>query len=836
MRALGAADPDRLVVAGDDPLTYGELDRRADRVAQGLRERVGQGARVGLRMESFGPIVVAMLALRRAGVVSVPIDPRAPHDRVQAVLDDTDAALLIDDAPNNPGPPTWPTIGLADLEVEVGPSFEDHRYERSEPTSLLYTSGSTGVPKAIVCGPDRHTIQARFLHDDVPAELVRLGAMDVGSLGMALAIIDPALVRGATIIPYRILELGLGPMPDFLRDERVEMIFGPPTLFRFFLPTLPADVVFDDLRLVAFAGESVVLEDVQSVLPHLPRDAVVYDFYGASETGIISRARIDHTTDLGAGMPPHEVIDDVVVRIVDDRGATVPAGEPGEIVVQSTGVGLGYWRRPDLTAGTFERSGEQWACRSGDGGSLAPDGTLRVTGRLDHVVKVSGHRVDLQELESVLLDRPEVSAAVAVGFVDGHGDQRIAAFVVLEPDAAIGRTELRAALARKLPGYMLPARLAIRDELPQLSNGKVDRRRLTDEAEAPPAVVSSDEPRRLDADVATIVEEIWAAVLGIERVGPDDDFFELGGTSLQASQLLVDVEERLGMSRPVAVLLEASTLGAFTELLLAGPTDGDIVVPIQTDGSSPPVLAIHGGRADIMWARHVAEACGPDQPVYGVQPPMDLASAGVTNLDELCDLYVGATERVRPGSVCLFGFSYGGIVAYEMALRLQRAGVGPVGLVIGDTPLNLLQSELARQHLGRARRADLAGLPPHRKLLGLARLVAEDPKRVVDWARRRTATTTTFEAKRTATAEEDRVRLGRLLLDHRVGGVYEGSIVLVRSAENAALGDLGWSARCTGTVDVVDVGGTHGDIVQPPNVRGVAEAVRRAIVAADLGP
>ncbi|CAN5653163.1 hypothetical protein BH10ACT1_BH10ACT1_08140 [soil metagenome] len=846
LREIASADPDRPAIEhGDLVVTYRELDAEVDATVARLAADLGPGRHhVGLRMTSSRALTTASTALARAGHVSVPVDPTAPEERVAVIAHDARLAIILTDVPGDDaldlGVRTAPE---ATYRLEpTGPSV-DVEVAATELVGISFTSGSTGVPKGIAVGPGHRDLQGAWLKSVFPDD-VRVGVLEFGTVGFFEHLLQGVLLLGGTMVPYAIRDLGLAPMAAWLVDERIQGMATVPTILRFLVPSLEPQQFFPDLEFLALAGEASTWEDVASIRPHLPPNALLLNSYGTTETGPISAFVVPPdatgTGALPAGMP----MPGVEVEVLDENGDATGPGEVGELVITSLAVGLGYWRRPDLDATTYEDLPDgRRRCRSGDAGRVHPDGAIEVRGRLDHVAKVSGNRVDLGDVEAGLARDPAIASAAVTTETDDAGNTRLVAYLVAAPAARPTSREVRAELARRLPGHMLPGRTVFVPSLPQLANGKVDRNAL-------PHLAPLPEPGRIDPaalatdPLTTRVAQLWRKVLETDDIGPDDDFFDIGGDSMRAAQLFAEIERDLGISRRISLLLEAPTLSALVAALDKPQHELPVLLSLRTEGSLPPLFVIHGGMGDIMFARQLADLLDADQPVYALQPPPLVAGRPAEpSIEDLAARYVEAMEAlVGNGPARIFGFSFGGTVAFEMALQRQAGGAHDDWLGIGDTLAPSIERRSVEDHVatrratrgvgGAARRArhrakaliDLGPRQGAREGLGVARRAAErtyDRLATPWWARQELARGDALMAA-----------YGVLALHHHPTDRFRGDALVVATRQSLDHGlplDLGWSDHLGDRTEHLTVDGRHRDLVKQPAVSILASAIGSAI-------
>ncbi|MGI5160669.1 amino acid adenylation domain-containing protein [Microbispora sp. CA-102843] len=575
-RVAAAPDAVAVVSEGASPgdltyreLTYRELAVRAAALAARLRDRgVGRGSVVAVRMSRGPAMILALLGVAMSGAAYLPVDPDYPAARVEYMIEDSGAALVLTDA------------DLAGLlsglsgEDPTGAAHIEEPAERPSPGDtayVLYTSGSTGRPKGVVV-PHRaltnFLLAMRVLVGSEPSD-VWLALTSLSFDISALELYLPLVTGGRVVVAGAETARDGAALTRLIDDTGVTHVQATPSGWRVLLAgDLPP--------VVALAGGEPLPLALAAELRARVRRLV--NMYGPTETTIWSTAwevpeRPERVT---IGRP----IANTTVHVVDAEGAQVPIGVPGELLIGGAGVAAGYLGRPGLTAERFVRHGDGLVYRTGDVVRWSADGTLEFIGRTDNQVKLRGHRIELGEIEAVLEAHPAVRQAVVA-----VRDDLLVAFVV--PDApggsgaSTGSAEgdalnLRRHVAGQLPGYMVPATVVTLDALPLTPNGKVDRKALPH----PRVARSAGIPPRTDAE--RLVAGVFAEVLGAEDVRADDDFFALGGHSLLATM----VTARLPVRIPVRELFTRSTVAALAELL-DRTVSGDRAASEDGDGPRP---------------------------------------------------------------------------------------------------------------------------------------------------------------------------------------------------------------------------------------------------------
>ncbi len=565
------------VVFEDSTLAYGELERRANRLACHLRRRgVGPEVRVAVCAERSAELVVALLAVLKAGGAYVPVDPAYPAGRIAYLLEDSGcAAVLVQDGLRELlGEPSMEVIALeaALAEEEGGDAAPEVEVSPENAAYVIYTSGSTGRPKGVVV--THGNVSRLFAATEA---WFGFGPDDAWTLFHSYAFdfsvweIWGALLHGGrlVVVPWQ-TSRDPEAFHALLASERVTVLNQTPSAFRQLAAVeetggVPAGLA---LRLVIFGGEALDPRILRGWMERhgeeMPR---LVNMYGITETTVhvTYRPILRADVEAGEGSPVGVAIPDLAVWVLDGRGNPVPVGVPGELYVGGGGVARGYLGRPELTAGRFvpdpfaaEPGARMY--RTGDRLRWKTDGRLEFIGRVDEQVKVRGFRIEPGEIEAVLCAHAEVREARVIVREDEPGEQRLVAYIVGEADADAMREHLQ----RSLPEYMVPSAFVALEKLPLTPNGKLDRRALP--AAGPAGTEGYVAPRTPTEEA---LAGIWAGVLRVERVGILDDFFGLGGHSLLATRLVSRVREQLGVELPLRAVFEAPTVAGLAAWLEA---------------------------------------------------------------------------------------------------------------------------------------------------------------------------------------------------------------------------------------------------------------------------
>ncbi|HTY94111.1 MAG TPA: amino acid adenylation domain-containing protein [Steroidobacteraceae bacterium] len=576
------ATPERIAVSfGRRRLSYRELNSRANRFAHLLRRHgVGPEVLVGVCLDRTPELIVALLGILKAGGCYVPIDPQYPRERMQFMLQDAQAPVLVTERAFAPDLPIAGTtvIVIEDATGQLGGQPEVNPQAGVSPENLayvIYTSGSTGTPKGTLI-THRNVVRLfaatrdwfHFGEDDVWT-LFHSSAFDFSVWEMW-----GALLHGGRLV---VVPFGITRTPSLflqlLRDERVSVLNQTPSAFRQLVNAEEAAGGGGELALrwVIFGGEAL---DHASLAPwfgrHGDQTPRLVNMYGITETTVHVTYRPLSKADLRAGSVIGIPIPDLQVHLLDEDGHAVADGQTGEIHVGGAGVARGYLRRPELTAARFlpdPFSADPMArlYRSGDLARRLPDGGLEYLGRGDRQVKIRGFRIELGEIAAVLNSHAGIRDSVVVATESAGGEKILVAYLIKAGGAPPSLTQLRALLRARLPEYMVPSGFAFIDSIPLTVNGKLDVAALPPPAREEPAPMAADSPARTGA--ARLIADIWQEVLDVERVGLDQNFFDVGGDSISLAEVHQRLERAFDREIPIVELFSHTTVEALAEHL-----------------------------------------------------------------------------------------------------------------------------------------------------------------------------------------------------------------------------------------------------------------------------
>ncbi len=609
------AMPQRVALTHDDRhLTYGELEARANKLARHLRARgVRRGALVGLATERGIDMVVAQLAILKAGAGYVPLDMSYPAQRIALMIEDAKLLLSVTDARHcdalGQPPERCVVLDLDRAAIDAQPdealpadAISDARPE--DPAYVIYTSGSTGQPKGVVV-PHRACVNfiSSVLREPGLKASDRVLAITTVSFDIAVFELLAALSAGAEIILAGRDEVRDGQALRALAESsRANVMQATPLTWRMLVETGWQGTP----TLKAITGGEPLSQALAARL--LERAGEVWNGYGPTETTVYSTFwRVERPADgISIGRP----ISNTIVRVLDEHGEPCPPGVPGELYIGGDGVALGYLDRPELTserfiADPFSADAAARLYRTGDRARWRHDGLLEHQGRLDFQVKIRGYRIELGEVEAHLAAHPQVAQAVVAAREDAAGDPCLVAYVVASA-AMPSASELRAYLNTRLPDYMVPQYFVELQTVPRLPNGKTDRKALPapDLEAARTGYVAPRSP------LENTIARIWGEVLNVQRVGVHDNFFDLGGHSLLATRVISRVRQELRCKLALRVLFESSTVAEFAQRLEHEVPRAEEFEPPARTVSQPGMFPASFAQASLWFLNEVTGRSG----------------------------------------------------------------------------------------------------------------------------------------------------------------------------------------------------------------------------------
>ena len=796
--------PDAIAVCdGERRFTYAQLDAHANALASAIIGRnVASGSFVGIALERSAELIVATLAVIKAGCAYAPLDPSWPAERLHFMAQDLALSVVIGSAE------IASQIGVSRLAVELnGPGQQAAPASRNDGGSkayVIYTSGSTGTPKGVVVP---HRAIARLVLNADYAALTAddgIGHASNPAFDAATFEIWGALLNGGRIVVLpKDTMLEPARLAAAIRDEGITTMFVTSALFNQIATHAPA--TFQPLRHLLFGGDAANSQAVARVWEN-GAPSRLSNIYGPTEVTTFATAHLITTHPHGAAIPIGRPIANTEAYVLDAHLEPVPIGVSGELFLGGDGLALGYHDRPELTAEKFIehpfKKGER-LYRTGDCARFNAKGEIEFLGRLDGQIKLRGFRVELGEIESEIARHPDVAeVAVKVCSADAS-DKWLAAYVVPRSGASLAESSLRALIAQRLPEYMVPTVFISLDRLPLNANGKVDRAALPD-----PAVLSETSDEHPGKTTAARVAALMAEVLRLPSIPLGGDFFRVGGHSLLAMDLLARLKAEFSIDLPPSSIFQTATPAGLAKFIDAHrfqspPSDSRFIVPIQrgNPGVRPLFLVAGGwgGEIEFLVYGQVARYLGEEQPIFGLKARGAGSDAPPhSSVTEMAADYIREIRAVQPhGPYLIAGECVGGIAAHEIACQLRDAGeeIGLLLLLDTSTPNPAELAEYLRQQEERR------GIESRSRSL---------PSRIRD-AVATTARRLLGRSPGSAPVQHPRgqAEYPVTLMQHALRP-YSGRVTLLIDAEAfAAYGQLGWEKIADADLEIHILPGTH---------------------------
>jgi amino acid adenylation domain-containing protein len=704
-------------------LTYQQLNNRVDRLANYLRKQgVKPETLVGIYAERSLAIVIAILGVLKAGGAFVPLDPTYPQASLTSILAETQPRLVLTQQ-HLVADITIPGVDLLLLDTqweEISEASTDLEVAQTNPENLayiMYTSGSTGKPQGVqvTIAQVEAYIQAVSEVANIQPENVYLHSASFSFSSSIRQLLLPLSQGAKVIIASKENTTNLRSLLELIQAENVTVFDTVSSVWNYLLDSLAemeeeqsSQLINNHLRLLIFSGgllTSQLLNRVRSQFEQPPR---ILNIYGQTETiGVSAYAIPDNFSNQVGYAPVGRPYPYYQLYLLDDRLQPVSDAATGELYVASASLSRGYLNNPQLNAKKFIpnpfTTDRSKLYRTGDLARYLPDGNLEIVGRQDFQVKIRGMRVEIEEIETLLTQHPDVRQAAVVGRKDRADEQIIVAYIVANRPIVI--SNIRAFLQTKLPDYAIPSTFEILDALPLTPNKKTDRKRLPEPSRSTQAIESPQD------ELERQLTQIWERVLDVNPIGVSDNFFELGGHSLIALQLFTQIERKWNKRLLLANLIESPTIAELAKLIdrAEEPTTRSPLVLIESGGDRLPLFCIHPIGGNLFDYYNLAKRLDRGRAIYGLQARgIDGKQQPFNRLEDMASYYIQAIQTLQPqGPYFLLGYSFGGIVAFEMARQLTDRGyqIAFLGLLDIRCPtipqLNLPFPEGLNRHLNK---------------------------------------------------------------------------------------------------------------------------------------
>ncbi|MFC1849298.1 amino acid adenylation domain-containing protein [candidate division CSSED10-310 bacterium] len=579
--SLVSQKPDCIALEnGEEHLTYGELNHRANHLAYLLQQKGVEPEKVvGIFLERSVDLIVALLAVLKAGGVYLPLDPAYPAERLDFILADAAVKVLLTQTPLlSKLPVSHQEVVCCDTDwkpiTQPNPANLDVQISHNNLAYIIYTSGSSGKPKGVSLSHQTlvNLITWQLQHSPL-SEHTRTLQFASMSFDVSLQEIFVSLCSGGTLVLFpEIIKGDAEQLLEFVRANTIERLFLPPGALQQILERGdPDQIQMPHVRAIITAGEQLqITPGLRTVLGHM-KSCSLFNHYGPSESHVVTSYSLPKTPAQWPELPPiGRPISNTQVYIFDKMLNSVPIGVWGELYLGGVNVGRGYFNCPDLTAEKFmphplsTDNGDR-LYRTGDSGRFQPDGNIKFLGRLDHQVKIRGYRIELGEIEAVLRQNPAVGSAVVTTTPDVSGQNRLVAYVVPSQDKAISILELRRYVKKFLPDNMVPALFVVMESLPHTPTGKYDRRSLPLPDSLSYSLSKSSVPPR--TPVEEVIALIWSKLLTNNQISIHDNFFDLGGHSLLATRLISFIGQTFQVDVPLSYLFEYPTIAELSHII-----------------------------------------------------------------------------------------------------------------------------------------------------------------------------------------------------------------------------------------------------------------------------
>jgi amino acid adenylation domain-containing protein len=699
--------PDKVAVKTTlESLTYIQLNRLANQIARMILAKCGKSNEpVVLVFEQGAFLIAAILGTLKAGKIYVPLDPLQPRQRnAEAFLDSTANLILTDDlnfsyaselAANGICVVNMDELDSTVSTENVGLSIDPDRL-----AYIFYTSGTTGQPKGIAdCHRNvLHNIM-RYTNSLGISAADRLTLLQSCSFSGSVSSLFCALLNGATSFPFNLQQEGSDRLASWVDQEGITIYHSVPSIFRLIAT---GKYKYPALRVIRLEGDQASPKDLHLYKEFFPDTCILVNGLGATEYGIARQYFFNKTTPVPNGVVPIGYsTEDMEILLFDESGQQVGVNCVGEIVVRSRYLAPGYWRRPELTENLFWNDTEDLSkrlFRTEDMGRLQADGCIEYLGRKNFHMKIRGQWVEIPEIEKVLHEFGAFKDVIVITVEDPGLGPRLVAYLVPSVKPTPKIDTIRKYLSQRLPALMIPTAFVMLDAIPLNSFGKVDRGAL----QAPSQVRPELTELYIDAQnlLQLQLKQIWEEVLQVRPIGIRDNFFDLGGDSLRALNMLDQLEQSTGRNLHPQLLLTEATIERVAVHISGDPEDFEIpLVRVQSGGARRPFFFLHGDYlSGGFYCRSLAMHLGADQPFYAL-PPCGVNGHPVPDsYENMAKLHLQILRAEQPsGPYMLGGTCNGGLVAYEMARQLSDEGEKIAALILVSASAQNIQFRVLRK-------------------------------------------------------------------------------------------------------------------------------------------
>ncbi|MEP7251818.1 MAG: amino acid adenylation domain-containing protein [Ginsengibacter sp.] len=864
-------NPGRIAIVFENRrINYEELNKRSNQLAHYLFNRgVKKEALIPICLERSWEMIVAILGILKAGAAYVPIDPEYPQDRINYMLEDTAAAIVISKSASAKKLNVSAKLEVIELDSQGEAIAKmSHKNLPSQITSrnlayIIYTSGSTGKPKGVMIEHQAVLDHCFGLIQTAELDSCRSFALfsplvfDAGH-----SVIFVSLFLGASLnVLSKDLIMDGEKLVEHFNENPVDFIKIVPSVW---LSYINAGNKVLAQKIMLFGGESFTPK-IKEHLINLEYKGIVYNHYGPTEATI---GKCIHTVNLQRNyktMPIGKPFSNTQLYVVDQYEKIVPIGVSGELYIAGEGIARGYLNRPELSAEKFtddtfreeststsENNSEDKIVsrlyKTGDKVRWNEDGEIEYLGRIDEQVKLRGHRIELGEIENVLLQDPQIRQAAVKLAEDNYGNKLLVGYIV--PESTFDKSATVKNVQKQLPEYMVPGFWVQLKALPLTSNGKIDKKALP----APDVSgVLDSQYAAPETETEIALAKMWEDLLGIKKVGVHDTFFELGGNSIQTVTMFTRIRKHFGKELPLPTIFQAPNIKKLAAIITEkdNAVNFSCLIPIQPLGSKIPLFCMHAGAGNVLFYKDLAKNLGNDQPLYGLMARGLLGKEHFhTSIEEMAAHYIKEIQSVQPHGPYLFaGYCLGGTLAFEMAKQLTDAGekVDLLATFNSRSSTYLKQrktlsfSEMIFTYAG-----DYSSMKKKQKILYPIRVLKIGSKLTGQIFYRKTKNKIlTLYVKATMRGFDYYLSRGKLLprflrnryLLHTNGimareyepGIYTGKMIIFKSPHIYKERYLGWREHIAGEIEVFNVPGKYKSrdkIMNEPYVKVISDKLK----------
>jgi amino acid adenylation domain-containing protein len=839
------------LIYGEHSLTYKQLMDKVDNLSKAILDQAYQESYIGISATRSLEMIIGVLAILKARKAYVPLDTKYPKIRLEQLIQDASICFCISKEVESS---LFQDLGLISIVSDKSYDLPNRLVPFINPAvCVLYTSGSTGVPKG-VCLPQQGLLNQ--INWQIKNGFAKPGVKTLQychlSFDAAFQEIFVPLSTGGTLhIVDDDHRLNAGNLLKYINKYQISRLFLPYAMVQMLAETAANYELYPTaLKEIITGGELLRITPQIAHFFGVLKDTTLMNVYGPTEASVwVTELKLKGDAFHWPAIPSlGKPIANIRLYLVDARLNEVGEGSPGEILIEGECLALEYLNKPKETAEKFINwvhpfKGALRVYRTGDLASLNPDGSLQFLGRMDGQVKIrGGNRVELGEIEVVISKINGVGQVEVMVREDYTYQKRIVAYII-PTDKYLTIEQIKEAVKNHLPDYMIPAAFVLMDVFPYTVSGKVDRNALPF-----PEITSTqvDQFVAPSSEMELYLTGLWQDLLRLDNLGVKDDFFELGGNSLLAIQMIVRIEKDKDKQLPLVSVFENATIEKLSKLIQGNltPEAYHTLVALKASGSRPPLYLIHGDSLNVLSFVGLTKHIHPDQPVYGLQPKgMDGKSDPIDSIEAIAAYYNKAIIAKFPeGPYAIAGYSFGGYVAVEMAKQMKAEG-RPV-FMIGLFDTNVINAENYLTWSKQLRRKLLRQFP---KFKWIVQSILQNPAKALGYqfTSLKNRLRSFFNMGSKAVLPEvsgylkmmDKINaVHHQALLHYNLAPFQDKVVLFKAQDRVYFVDdfdfLGWRKYALAGVEVHNIPGNHDTMFKEPNCQILALALDKAILLA----